>query len=193
MKDETVSKQIKDAISVQQCLLEDQEKIDMIYHMSEVILKTYVNGNKVILCGNGGSAADAQHIAGEMVAKFRLERKALPALALNTNSSVVTAIGNDYDYSEVYRRQIEAFGREGDTLIAISTSGNSLNIAKAMEEGKKQGMNVFALLGKDGGVCLNLADAAIVIPSEDTPRIQEAHILVGHILCGIVEERYFQQ
>ena len=142
---------------------------------------------KVLLMGNGGSAADAQHIAGELVGRFKKERKAIPAISLSTDTSILTAIGNDYGFEKVFERQIEALGNKGDVVIGISTSGNSENVYRAMKLAKKMGLTTIGLLGNDGGKIKNLSDIALVVPSKNTPRIQETHITIGHIICEGVE------
>ncbi len=146
-----------------------------------------VNGGAVLLCGNGGSAADAQHIAGELTGRFLRERRAMPALALNTNSTTITAIGNDYGYDFVFSRQVEAHGRPGDVLIAITTSGNSGNVVHAAKAAKAGGMKVIGMTGANGGMLGQYCDVCVKVPSSETPRIQEMHILIGHILCEIAE------
>lgn len=186
-----IAKQIQQSIKTKEAILSSNLCLETIKSITDIITEHYRHGNSVLLCGNGGSAADAQHIAAEFVARFKLERKGLPALALNTNTSSLTAIGNDYDYSRIFERQVEAFGREGDILVAISTSGNSESIRKAILKAKENGMITIALLGKDGGVCKDYADIVFIVPSDDTPRIQEAHIMVGHIICDIVEKALF--
>lgn len=186
-----IKEQINDSMDVKQKILNDENILNVIKTASDVITNSYKNGGKLLLCGNGGSAGDAQHIAGEMVARFRLERNALSAIAFNTNSSVVTAIGNDYEYNYIFERQVEAFGKEGDVLISISTSGNSESVLRAINKAKEMNIKTVSLLGKDGGACKNISDYAIVVPSDDTPRIQESHIMIGHIICDIVERRMF--
>lgn len=158
---------------------------------ASIIIETYRWGRKVLLCGNGGSAADAQHIAGELVAKLGRERPALGAIALTVNPSLLTALVNDGDQERVFSRQVEALGRRGDALIAISTSGNSSNVNQAARVARERGLLVIALAGKGGGELASLADVAIIIPSENTQRIQEGHITVGHILCDLVEAALF--
>lgn len=153
----------------------------------ELIVSTLKAGNKVLLFGNGGSAGDAQHIAAELTGRYKTERQALPAIALTTDTSAITAIGNDYGFDRIFDRQVEAIGKEGDLLIGISTSGNSRNVLRALAYGKDNGMNTLGLSGKGGGDMKNLCDVNIIIPSGDTARIQEMHILIGHILCGIVD------
>ncbi|MCK5339315.1 MAG: D-sedoheptulose 7-phosphate isomerase [Bacteroidales bacterium] len=153
----------------------------------ELIVSTLKAGNKVLLFGNGGSAGDAQHIAAELTGRYKTERQALPAVALTTDTSAITAIGNDYGFDRIFDRQVEAIGKEGDLLIGISTSGNSRNVLRALAYGKDNGMNTLGLSGKGGGDMKNLCDINIIIPSDDTARIQEMHILIGHVLCGIID------
>lgn len=162
--------------------------IDLVKQACEKILECYQNTGKMLLCGNGGSAADSQHIAGEFVNKFKIERNPWPCLALTTDTSVLTAIGNDYSFDEVFSKQVEAYGKQGDILVGISTSGNSKNIIQAVESAKRKGLFTICLLGKDGGILKNHCDLAIIVPSNDTPRIQESHILILHIICEIVEK-----
>lgn len=146
------------------------------------------SGGKILLCGNGGSAADAQHVAAELVGRFATERAAWPAIALTANSSTVTAIGNDYGFEYIFSRQVEALAKKGDVVVGISTSGNSKNVLKAIEEGKKRGCVTVGVTGKNGGKLRTLADISISAPSDETPRIQEAHILAWHIICELVEK-----
>jgi len=153
----------------------------------ELIVSTLMAGNKVLLFGNGGSAGDAQHIAAELTGRYKTERQALPAVALTTDTSAITAISNDYGFDRIFDRQVEAIGKEGDLLIGISTSGNSRNVLRALAYGKDNGMNTLGLSGKGGGDMKNLCDINIIIPSDDTARIQEMHILIGHVLCGIID------
>lgn len=145
-------------------------------------------GGKLMFCGNGGSAADSQHIAAELTGRFIKDRRPLAAVALTTDSSALTCIGNDYSYDEVFARQVVGLGRAGDVLVAISTSGHSRNVVRAVEEAKILGVKVIGLLGRDGGVLRGLCDVAIVVPSQVTARIQESHILIGHTLCGLIEQ-----
>ncbi len=152
-----------------------------------LIVQSLQSGGCIMLCGNGGSAADAQHIAGEFVGRFLKERKALPSLALHTNTTVMTAIGNDYSFDAVYARQVEAHGTPKDVLIAISTSGSSVNILRAAEAARKIGIKVIGLTGGSGGSLKPLCDVCICVPSSSTPRIQEMHILIGHTLCQMAE------
>jgi D-sedoheptulose 7-phosphate isomerase len=154
---------------------------------SELITKSFSSGGKLMLCGNGGSAADSQHIAAEMTGRFIKDRKPLPAIALTTDTSALTCIANDYSFEDVFARQISALGRLGDVLIAISTSGNSGNVIKAMHVANELSIKVIALTGRDGGRMKALADHSIIVPSNTTARIQEAHIFIGHMICGSVE------
>ncbi|WP_374316897.1 SIS domain-containing protein [Aquabacterium sp.] len=144
-------------------------------------------GGKLMFCGNGGSAADCQHLASELTGRFIKDRRALAAIALTTDSSALTCIGNDYAFDEVFARQVAGLGRAGDVLVAISTSGHSKNVVRAVEEARQLGVKVVGLLGRDGGVLAPMCDVAIVVPSQVTARIQEAHILIGHTLCGLIE------
>jgi len=155
----------------------------------DLLLETLRHGGKILLCGNGGSAADCQHIAAEFVVRYEQRRKGLPAIALTTDSSILTAHSNDYEFAGVFARQVEALGRKGDCLIAISTSGNSGNIVKAAETARQQGLSVVALTGAGGGALLPFATVAVQAPSTVTARIQEAHILIGHWWCALVEDQ----
>ena len=152
------------------------------------IAESLAKGGTILWCGNGGSAADSQHLAAEFVGRFKKDRKALRSIALTTDTSVLTCIANDYSYEDIFSRQLEALARTGDVLIVISTSGNSENILRALKTAKELGVKTIALLGKDGGLAEAHADLAIVIPSVSTARIQEAHILIGHILCDLIEQ-----
>lgn len=152
------------------------------------IIECYKNGGKVILMGNGGSAADAQHIAAEFVGRYKLERRSYPALALNTNTSTVTAVGNDYSYDEIFSRQVQGFAAAGDVVIGISTSGNSANVIKAMEEANAKGCYTAAFLGKDGGKIKDYVKQPIIIRSQNTPRVQEGTIFIAHCVCDLVDK-----
>ena len=191
MTKELINKAIQNNVEVKNKILGDAEVLANIEKATEEIEKAFKNGNKVLFCGNGGSAADAQHIAAELSGKFYLNRKPLFAEALHTNSSFLTAVANDYSFNEVFGRAVKAMGRKGDVLIGISTSGNSLNIIKAIETANKLKMVTVGLTGDDGGKMKNLCKYLIKIPSQDTPRIQESHILIGHIICEIVEKKFF--
>ena len=164
--------------------------IPKIQSASELIVSTLQNGNKVLLCGNGGSAADAQHIAAELTGRYKNERRGLPGIALTTDTSALTAISNDYGYDRVFDRQVEALANEGDLLIGISTSGNSGNILSALSLAKVLGCSTLGMSGKSGGKMNELCAINLVVPSNDTPRIQEMHILIGHILCQAVDDAF---
>ncbi|MBS3067648.1 D-sedoheptulose 7-phosphate isomerase [Candidatus Micrarchaeota archaeon] len=154
---------------------------------AEIITNAYIKGGKLLICGNGGSAADAQHFAGELVGKFMKERKALPAIAITTNTSNMTAIGNDYEFEKIFEREVEALGKKGDVLFTISTSGNSENVIRAVKKANEIGMNAIALLGKGGGKLKGLCNCEIIVPSNDTQRVQEAHIMIIHLICELIE------
>jgi D-sedoheptulose 7-phosphate isomerase len=162
-----------------------------ITRLAERLIETFRIGNKLLIMGNGGSAADAQHFAGEIVSRFRMERPGLPAIALSTDTSIITAIGNDYGFERIFSRQIEALATPGDAVIGISTSGNSPNVRKALEAAQQAGCTTIGLLGKDGGNIKDLCDIPLIIPSNDTPRVQEAHIAIIHILCDLIEQGLF--
>jgi len=161
--------------------------------LAQKVSAAFTNDRKVMLCGNGGSAADAQHIAAEFINRFELERPPLPAIALTTDSSIITCIGNDYSFDDVFAKQIKALGVEGDVLLAISTSGNSMNVIKAAEAARDQDIYVCGITGGNGGKLKNTADTCLVVESESTARIQETHILMGHIICMLVDYMLFQQ
>ncbi len=161
--------------------------IPVVEQASHMLIDTLKNGNKILLCGNGGSAADAQHIAAELTGRYKTERGGLPGIALTTDTSALTAIGNDYGYDKIFQRQFEALARQGDLLIGISTSGNSANVLSALSTAKKMGCKTIGFSGKDGGAMNEVCDLNIVVPSNDTPRIQEMHILIGHTLCQAVD------
>ncbi|MCK4507496.1 MAG: D-sedoheptulose 7-phosphate isomerase [Desulfuromonadales bacterium] len=158
---------------------------------ARILIDALQDGRKLLIMGNGGSAADAQHFAAEMIGRFLLERKALPAIALTTDTSILTAVGNDYGFDEIFKRQVEALAKPGDVLIGISTSGNSLNVKRALEAGKNIGARTIGLLGRDGGDIGPMVDLNLTVPSSETPRIQEAHLVVIHILCDLVEKGLF--
>ena len=159
----------------------------------EAICSALKSGRKVLLMGNGGSAADAQHIAGELVGRFKKERKAIPAISLSTDTSILTAIGNDYGFEKVFERQIEALGEKGDVVIGISTSGNSPNVVKALETANKMKLVTIGLTGKDGGAIAGMVDYCLNVSSNSTPRIQEVHITAGHVICEMVDFKLFQR
>jgi len=158
--------------------------------VSTLVISTIKSGNKILLFGNGGSAGDAQHIAAEFSGRYKKEREALPAIALTTDTSALTAIGNDYGFDHVFSRQVEAVANKGDLLIGISTSGNSENVISAFQEGKKIGCTSVAFTGKGGGKMITECDLSLIVPSDDTARIQEMHILIGHIICQIIDNSF---
>ena len=192
MLNDLVLDRIQRSIEVKQALLKDASFREQVARAALEIVKSLRAGGKILFFGNGGSAADAQHLAAEFTGRYLKERRALPALALHGNSSAVTAIGNDYGFDLVFARQMEAFGREGDVAVGISTSGNSRNVLRALEVAKAKGIFTVALTGGSGGLMKKLADCTLCIPSEETPRIQECHILTGHIICEIAEEMLFE-
>jgi len=176
---------LEESASVKAAIIQSQ--VDKIKAMVRFIVRTYRQGGKVVLFGNGGSAADAQHIAGELVGKFLMERRALSALALNTNTSILTALANDYGYETVFTRQVEALVNKGDTVIGISTSGNSPNVIEAIKAAKAKDARTICLTGIKRGKLADVTDLTVAVPSDSTPRIQEAHITIGHIVCELVE------
>ena len=186
-----IKQRIATSIEVKSQLMADADLIGRIGEMAQSMTAVFQQKGKVLFCGNGGSAADAQHIAAELSGRFYKNRPPLYAEALHVNSSFITAVANDYGYDEVYARMVEAAGVPGDMLVAISTSGNSPNIIKAIEKAKQCGMTVVGMTGTTGGAMADLCDLLINIPSTDTPRIQESHILVGHIVCELVEMLLF--
>ncbi len=179
------------SISVKQQLLADEKIINTVAECVDIISIAFKNGNKVLFCGNGGSAADAQHLAAEFSGRFYIDRPALPAEALHCNTSYLTAVANDYSYDMIYARLLQGIGKKGDVLIGLSTSGNSTNIIKAFEVAKEKGMINIGFTGATGGAMKNLSDYLLNVPSTDTPRIQESHILLGHIICQLVEEKLY--
>ncbi|EOH2515826.1 D-sedoheptulose 7-phosphate isomerase [Campylobacter jejuni] len=186
-----IKEHFQESILVKEQILKDKNLIALIKNASLEVIKAYKNGNKTLLAGNGGSAADAQHIAGEFVSRFYFDRPGIASIALTTDTSVLTAIGNDYGYENLFARQVQAQGVKGDVFIGISTSGNSKNILKALELCKQKEIISIGLSGASGGAMNELCDYCIKVPSTCTPRIQEAHILIGHIICAIVEEELF--
>jgi D-sedoheptulose 7-phosphate isomerase len=169
-----------------------KKNVDLVIEVSKLLSCIFDRGNKLILFGNGGSAADASHIAGEFVNRFKKERPGLPAISLNTDLAVLTSIANDYDYSEVFSRQMKALAQEGDVVIAISTSGASLNILKAVDAAKKKKLKTIVFTGEKGTKLAAKADYAFAVPSRNTPRVQETHITLGHVICEMVEELLFE-
>jgi len=181
-----IAKRLQESAQIKEAIAES--KVNEIERIINLIITAYRAGGKVVLFGNGGSAADAQHIAGELVGKFKLERQALPAIALTTNTSILTAVANDYGYETVFSRQVEALVNEKDIAIGISTSGDSSNVIEAIKTAKKKGAKTIGLTGGSGGKLAEVADLALIVPSDSTPRIQEAHITIGHIVCELVEK-----
>ncbi|MEI9909314.1 MAG: D-sedoheptulose 7-phosphate isomerase [Bacteroidota bacterium] len=189
---EKIKSIIKASIETKQQVLQDEELLKTIEKVVDVMVTAFKNGNKIYFCGNGGSAADAQHLAAEFSGRFYKDRKALPAEALHCNTSYLTAVANDYGFDLIYSRMMEGIGEKGDVLVGLSTSGNSTNIVKAFEVAKEKGIITVGFTGLTGGVMKSITDYLINIPSADTPRIQESHIMMGHIVCQLVEEKYFR-
>ncbi len=187
--EEVVQKHIEDCIRIKKQLIKSGP--DIIAQIVEEIIKAYRKGNKVLWFGNGGSAADAQHLSCELLNKFYLSRKALESIALTTNMSALIAIANDYDFDEIFARQVEASVKPGDIVIGISTSGNSGNVIRGIEEAKRQGGITIAFTGASGGKLKGKVDYLVAVPSKDTARIQESHIMIGHIICYLVEKELF--
>ena len=188
---EQIKNIIESSIKVKQNVLQNEELLKTVEDCIAAIVKAFRSGNKVLFCGNGGSAADAQHLAAEFSGRFYTDRDALPAEALHCNTSYITAVANDYSYDVIYSRLIKGIGNKGDVLVGLSTSGNSKNIYNAFEVAKEKGMITIAFTGLTGGTMKGLSDYLINVPSTDTPRIQESHILLGHIVCQLVEAEYF--
>jgi D-sedoheptulose 7-phosphate isomerase len=182
---------ISSSIETKQSLLNDEKLLQTICDVVNEVVNAFRRGNHVYFCGNGGSAADAQHLAAEFSGRFYADRKALPAEALHCNTSYLTAVANDYSFDVIYSRMIDGIGKEGDVLLGLSTSGNSVNIINAFETAKSKKMITVGLTGASGGKMKNSSDHLINIPSTDTPRIQECHIMVGHVICQLVEEKLF--
>lgn len=186
-----IKDQIKKSYETKQAIYQNEELLNKIVEVCKLCVELYKGKNKTILAGNGGSAADAQHIAAELVGRYGFDRPSIPSLALTTDTSNLTAIGNDYGYDKVFSRQLEGMGQTGDIFFGISTSGNSQNIINAFEVAKQKGIKTVALVGRDGGTMAKMADIALIVPSDSTPRIQESHILIGHIICDIIEKEIF--
>ena len=182
---------IQASVNVKQQVLADEALQQRIAEAISIIVTAFNNGNKVLFCGNGGSAADAQHLAAEFSGRFYKDRKALPSEALHCNTSYLTAVANDYSYDVIYSRIIEGTGLKGDVLVGLSTSGNSGNILKAFEAAKEKGMTTIGFTGETGGKMKTVSDILLNVPSTDTPRIQESHIMIGHIICQLVEDQIF--
>jgi D-sedoheptulose 7-phosphate isomerase len=190
---ELIRKRIEESRAAKQAMLDDAQLIETLDTCAQLLTRAFRNGNRVLFCGNGGSAADAQHLAAEFSGRFYMDRPALPAEALHSNSSYLTAVANDYGYEQVYARIVEGTGRAGDVLIGLSTSGNSPNICRALEAANKKNMITIGFTGAGGGRMKGLCQHLIEAPSDNTPRIQECHILAGHILCELTEKLFFEQ
>ena len=188
---EKIKNIIQASIEVKTKILNDDKLLLTVNDCVNVMVSAFEKGKKVLFCGNGGSASDAQHLAAEFSGRFYTDREALPAEALHCNTSYITAVANDYSYDVIYSRLVKGIGNEGDILVGLSTSGNSKNIVKAFEVAKEKGMTTIAFTGSSGGKLKHHADFLLNVPSDDTPRIQESHITLGHIICQLVEEIYF--
>lgn len=184
---------IQASIQVKQQMLEDENLLQTVIDATTKIVSSLRNGGRIYFCGNGGSAADAQHLAAEFSGRFYKDRNALPAEALHANASYITAVANDYGFDVIYSRLVEGVMKKADVLVGLSTSGNSANIVKAFEAAKAKDITTVAFTGLTGGVLKSLSDYLINVPSTDTPRIQESHIMIGHIICQLAEEQYFSQ
>lgn len=189
--EQIITEHIRKSISVKESILSSPAVMTSIKDAATATVDAYKKGKKTLIAGNGGSAADAQHIAGEFVSRFYFDRPGIPSIALSTDTSIITAIGNDYGFDRLFERQVHAQGTEGDIFIGLTTSGNSENIVRALHACKEKGIKSIILTGKSGGKTSDLCDICINIPSEETPRIQESHILIAHIICCIVEEELF--
>jgi len=186
-----IKQRILSSIEIKQQILQDESFISRIEQAVKMITACFKDGNKVFFCGNGGSAADAQHLAAEFSGRFYFDRPTLPAEALHCNTSYLTAVANDYDYDIIYARLVSGIAKKGDVLVGLSTSGNSGNIVKAFEKAREIGVSTIGLTGETGGLMKDLSDILLNVPSKDTPRIQESHILIGHIICELVESAIF--
>lgn len=186
-----IAQQICSSIEIKQNLLDNSKTIDQLKAICEVIIVAYKRGNKTLFAGNGGSAADAQHLAGEFVSRFYFDRPGLSSIALTTDTSILTAVGNDYGFNQLFARQVQANGCPGDVFFGISTSGNSENIICAIDECKKKDIITIGFTGEKGGIMSEFCDYCIKVPSQETPRIQESHIMLGHIICAVVERAIF--
>ncbi len=188
-----IKEAIEQSINLKQHILANDRILKTIEMIVNECINTFKNGGKILFCGNGGSAADAQHLAAELSGQFYFDREPLNSEALHVNTSYLTAVANDYSYEEVYSRMVKGIGKKGDVLIGLSTSGNSANVLKAFEVAKKIGMLTVGLTGETGGKMKDISDFLINVPSVDTPRIQESHIMIGHILCELIEDALFEK
>lgn len=186
-----IEQRLSESTAVKAKMIGDSLILNKIQLVIDTILSALQNGKSIYFCGNGGSAADAQHIAAELSGRFNLDRRSLPAEALHCNTSFLTAVANDYSFDEIYARLITGIGHSGDVLVGLSTSGNSRNIVKALEESRKLGIKTIALTGESGGLVKDIADICVCVPSDNTSRIQEAHITIGHIVCEVIEDTLF--
>lgn len=190
---EYIRANIEESIAAKEKLLRDEALLGTVEKVARLCVDAYQRGNKLLICGNGGSASDALHMAGELVGRYQMERRGVSAIVLNANVAVMTAISNDYDYESVFSRQVAALGKEGDVLFGISTSGNSANVVKAMQEAGKRHISTVGLTGRAGGRMRSCADYLFHVPSDNTPRIQEMHILLIHTICGLIENGLCEQ
>ncbi|MFG6367009.1 MAG: D-sedoheptulose 7-phosphate isomerase [Lachnospiraceae bacterium] len=188
-----IKENIQESIMTKEKLLRDEMLIGTIEQVAQVCISAYQSGNKILICGNGGSASDALHMVGELVGRYQMERRGIAAVALNANPTVMTAISNDYTFENIFSKQVTALGKEGDVLFGISTSGNSANVINALEEAKKRNIYTIGMTGSTGGKIKSIADYLLNVPSENTPRIQEMHILLIHTLCGLIERGLQEQ
>ncbi len=187
-----IKKIISDSIAVKTALLNDDEMLNKLQQIADMMVNALQKDGRIYFCGNGGSAADAQHLAAEFSGRFYTDRRALPSEALHCNTSYLTAVANDYSFDVIYARLIDGIGNKGDFLVGLSTSGNSANIVKAFETARQKNIITVGFTGKNGGKMKELSDFLINVPSTDTPRIQESHIMLGHIICQLVEEQFFK-
>ena len=190
---ELAKQQVRNSVAVKQELLEDSELLSCTVEIAEIVSEALRNGKKLLLFGNGGSAADAAHIAAELVGKYQRERRGLPAFALTGNLSSLTAVGNDYGFDFIFSRQVEALGVAGDVVIGISTSGDSENVLRAMKTAREKQMTTVGMTGRTGGRLKSSVDYCLAVPSDETPRVQECHIMLGHIVCDLVERVLFDE
>jgi len=188
--DKLIKSILNESAAIKMAMEQDEELANMIATIAAAIVNAYENGHKMLLCGNGGSAADAQHIAAELVGRFNADREPLPAVSLAANNSTVTAVGNDFSFEDIFARQVRGLGQSGDVIFGLSTSGNSENVLRALQAGEEQGLVTVAFTGSGGGRLRSAADFCLQIPSENTARIQEAHITAAHIICELVEAEF---
>ncbi|MBL6657027.1 MAG: D-sedoheptulose 7-phosphate isomerase [Flavobacteriales bacterium] len=188
---EVITNSISNSISVKNSILNDESMIYQIIDISSLIQKSFENGCKLLLCGNGGSAADAQHLAAEFSGRYYIDREPLHAEALHTDTSFMTAVANDYSFDNVYSRLVKGIGKKGDILIGLSTSGNSQNIVNALKQARESGLTTIGFTGENGGIINQYCDVLVKVPSSDTPRIQESHLMIGHAICELVEKNLF--